>query len=227
MLYIVLWCRGLFETLAGILNLGNVAFITVEGGDSKCLIDSGNTIDSEEEKKCESEAEGAPLSLAACSFACDADGLRKALLTRRLLVGGQWIDVPLSRDQAIDNRDALSKVRWNWNWCWHCDSIHIILLFVQELYSRAFDWLVRKINISTAATGVTVSSSISVLDIFGFEVCCQILAEPLVSRHKSCIVVFVCCSISSSTRLNNSVLTMQMSIYSSASQRCAWVIEQR
>ena len=58
---------------------------------------------------------------------------------------GECITVPLSTMQAADARDGLAK----------------------ELYSKTFDWLVARINDSTASSRSDSERVISLLDIFG------------------------------------------------------------
>ena len=102
----------MFQTLAGILHLGNVAFAVDPSKEGQCIIVNKagdlNTADLSEEKKCEDS--GDALELAATMMGCDVNGLKKVLLSRRLMVGGEWYDVPLALDQAKDSRDALAKV---------------------------------------------------------------------------------------------------------------------
>jgi myosin V len=165
--------RYVKEVLAAILHLGNITFAKVEARDSKCVIitdgSPDNASDHEEKKGDESENKimNRAVSFASQLLACSEEDLRKSLLTRRLLVGGEWIDVPLTLEQAQDNRDALSKVN-----CTVATSICTLgphSVDLQELYSRTFDWLVTKINQSTSAS-CPVTTTTSVLDIFGFEV---------------------------------------------------------
>jgi myosin heavy subunit len=101
--------------LAAILHLGNIAFARVDARDGKCDITNGaqdNVLDQEEKKDedCDDDIVTHAVEYAAHLLVCAEDDLRKALLSRRLLVGGEWIDVPLTLEQAQDNRDALSKV---------------------------------------------------------------------------------------------------------------------
>jgi len=55
---------------------------------------------------------------------------------------------PYNIDQALDARDAISKA----------------------LYSRLFTWLVERINLIVCRAERDKSTSLAVLDIFGFEV---------------------------------------------------------
>jgi hypothetical protein len=47
---------------------------------------------------------------AATLLGVPVEGLVSVLLTRRLLVSGEWIHVPLTVEQACVSRDGLSKV---------------------------------------------------------------------------------------------------------------------
>ena len=76
----------------------------------------------------------------------DAEGLAKALTTRTRQTADGPIVSPIDVKAAEDNRDSLSKT----------------------LYSRAFDWLVDKINTSIGQDA-SASTLIGVLDIYGFE----------------------------------------------------------
>ena len=61
---------------------------------------------------------------------------------------GERVVTPLSIEQALDARDAIAKA----------------------LYSALFAWLVRSVNATILQAPRQNTSSISVLDIFGFEV---------------------------------------------------------
>lgn len=193
--------RAIFQTLAGILHLGNVAFAadpSKESGSVIANMGGSNSVACDEEKKEDGTRERA-VELAGAMLGCDPSALRSVLLSRRLLVSGEWFDVPLNTDQARDSRDALAKVRPLCNchiacecvylrmhgWCcpYACECDVLLVVPLQELYSRTFDWLVQQVNASTAVPATTTISTISVLDIFGFEVsahcrlsltrCCQ------------------------------------------------------
>ena len=72
--------------------------------------------------------------------------MSQKITIRNIEVVGEEMVVPLTVDQAKDGRDALAK----------------------EIYARLFLWLVGVINMSTASFG-KIYSSVSLLDIFGFE----------------------------------------------------------
>eukprot|EP01117_Protostelium_nocturnum_P017407 TRINITY_DN7085_c1_g5_i3.p1 TRINITY_DN7085_c1_g5~~TRINITY_DN7085_c1_g5_i3.p1 ORF type:complete len:1433 (-),score=309.06 TRINITY_DN7085_c1_g5_i3:27-4325(-) len=78
---------------------------------------------------------------------CEKSVLEKYLINKRITAGSESYDVPLTTDKASNTRDALSML----------------------LYSRLFDWLVQRINLSIEAKK-PFKSYIGVLDIYGFEV---------------------------------------------------------
>jgi len=86
------------------------------------------------------------LKMAAELFMCDAKGLEDSLCKRVIVTRDESITKSLDPVAAATNRDALAKT----------------------VYSRLFDWLVNKINISI---GQDPNSKmlIGVLDIYGFE----------------------------------------------------------
>jgi myosin-5 len=73
--------------------------------------------------------------------------LESSLVTRRIIAGGESITQRLNADQAADGRDALAKA----------------------MYAALFDWLVVQINASFAKEKGYVLTTISILDIYGFE----------------------------------------------------------
>jgi myosin-5 len=76
------------------------------------------------------------------------DGLKSSLVNRTMEARGESYTLALTLLQSIDARDALCKA----------------------IYSKLFDWLVGRINVSTSPADVfKVDSTIGVLDIFGFE----------------------------------------------------------
>lgn len=84
--------------------------------------------------------------------------------TQRLFTGGarqSSYSVPLTLQQAIENRDAFAKVQPS--------SLIPRLTSTQSIYSKLFDFLVRKMNESLSAPSET-NLFIAVLDIYGFEV---------------------------------------------------------
>ncbi|WAQ96708.1 MYO15-like protein [Mya arenaria] len=75
------------------------------------------------------------------------DWLKQALTQKVTETKGDRVLTPYNIDQALDSRDAISKA----------------------LYSRLFTWLVERINMIVCRAEREKSSSLAVLDIFGFE----------------------------------------------------------
>eukprot|EP01052_Picozoa_sp_SAG31_P032678 SAG31_NODE_3606_length_4071_cov_4.005035_3_plen_816_part_00 len=76
------------------------------------------------------------------------EGMASALVNRTMEARGESYTLSLTLAQAVDARDALAK----------------------GIYHKLFDWLVGRINVSTAPQKQDmVASTIGVLDIFGFE----------------------------------------------------------
>ena len=79
--------------------------------------------------------------------------------------------IPLTKEQAIDSRDALAKVVAEAQYIMGGRN-RILMCACQALYGRLFQWLVERINLQLATSGQQTSkvTSIGVLDIFGFEI---------------------------------------------------------
>ncbi|XP_060553902.1 unconventional myosin-XV-like isoform X5 [Ruditapes philippinarum] len=75
------------------------------------------------------------------------DWLKQALTQKVTETRGDRVLTPYNIDQALDARDAISKA----------------------LYSRLFTWLVERINLIVCRSEREKSTSLAVLDIFGFE----------------------------------------------------------
>ncbi|KAK6169157.1 hypothetical protein SNE40_020262 [Patella caerulea] len=75
------------------------------------------------------------------------DWLKQALISKVTEARGDKVYTPYNLDQALDARDAISKA----------------------LYTRLFTWLVEKINAVICRAERDKSTSLAVLDIFGFE----------------------------------------------------------
>ncbi|KAH7651946.1 Non-specific serine/threonine protein kinase protein [Dioscorea alata] len=86
------------------------------------------------------------LNMTAELLKCDAQGLEDALIKRVMVTPEEVITRTLDPSSAIVSRDGLAKT----------------------LYSRLFDWLVNKINVSIGQDPNS-KSLIGVLDIYGFE----------------------------------------------------------
>lgn len=122
--------RYLFRILAGLLYLGLLQF----GGDQDV---------SELDLKCTNE-----LNICSELFGLSKSDLLTNLTTRTInAAGAERVVVPLSRESALETRDALAK----------------------DVYHRLFHCLVWKINESTALSDDFSHHTISLLDIFGFE----------------------------------------------------------
>ncbi|KAI4302247.1 hypothetical protein MLD38_038021 [Melastoma candidum] len=91
--------------------------------------------------------EGESLSTIARLIGCRIEELNLALSTRKMRVGNDTIVQKLTLSQAIDTRDAFAK----------------------SIYSCLFDWLVEQINKSLSVSKRHSGRSISILDIYGFE----------------------------------------------------------
>ncbi|VAH61307.1 unnamed protein product [Triticum turgidum subsp. durum] len=77
---------------------------------------------------------------------CDCNNLEKALITREIVTPEEIITRTLDPESALASRDALAKT----------------------IYSRLFDWIVEKINVSIGQDPNS-KQLIGVLDIYGFE----------------------------------------------------------
>ncbi|KAJ1447952.1 P-loop containing nucleoside triphosphate hydrolase protein, partial [Pelagophyceae sp. CCMP2097] len=133
-------CAALSTLLAAALSLGEVRFAATDASDDN----SPSAINGDDA--------AAALCAAALGIRADAGGatavelLVKGLTERTMRARAEVYKVPLNAAQASDGRDALAK----------------------ELYVRAFDWIVARINLSTASVGVD-TRVVGLLDIFGFE----------------------------------------------------------
>uniref|UniRef100_A0A6M2F8Q5 Myosin-17-like n=1 Tax=Populus davidiana TaxID=266767 RepID=A0A6M2F8Q5_9ROSI len=86
------------------------------------------------------------LSITSELLRCDAKSLEDALIKRVMVTPEEIITRTLDPENAVSSRDALAKT----------------------IYSRLFDWLVDKINVSIGQD-LNSKSIIGVLDIYGFE----------------------------------------------------------
>ncbi|XP_078168747.1 myosin-17-like isoform X2 [Carex rostrata] len=86
------------------------------------------------------------LKMASDLLMCDCDKLEKALITRIIVTPEEVITRTLDPESAIVSRDGLAKT----------------------IYSRLFDWIVEKINVSIGQDSNS-KQLIGVLDIYGFE----------------------------------------------------------
>uniref|UniRef100_A0A0E0D4P9 Myosin motor domain-containing protein n=1 Tax=Oryza meridionalis TaxID=40149 RepID=A0A0E0D4P9_9ORYZ len=99
------------------------------------------------------------LNTAAELLKCDCDNLEKALITRVIVTPEEIITRTLDPASALVSRDALAKT----------------------IYSRLFDWIVEKINVSIGQDPNS-KQLIGVLDIYGFE-SFKINSEMFVLQH--------------------------------------------
>ena len=100
------------------------------------------------DRQCEVVSQ-APLQTACALLQLDPVGFAKAVTTRVMRVTGQQdIDVFLSKEEADAARDALAKF----------------------IYEKMFDWIVQRINQSIGKGNDARPQTISILDIFGFEI---------------------------------------------------------
>ena len=163
--------RAMWQLVAAVLLLGNVAF--VEDGAGYAAVDAAS-------RGAVQEAE-ALLGLS---------GLARCLQERHIEINRERTAVRYSRGQAEDNRDAVAKVcvgveRWSVERsCTMAPQMLPPPLLPQALYSNLFDWTIRHVNSTLRTEGAPLS--IGVLDIFGFEV------RPLLSTAP--LVVAVLCS---------------------------------
>lgn len=121
----------LFRIMSSILHLGNVN-IQASGRSS-----DGSYIDADDR------------SLAIFSKLLGIEGSQMAhwLCHRRLTVGGEMLVKPMTIQQAVEARDALSK----------------------HIYGQLFTWTVQRLNSALRAQKGQTKSFIGVLDIYGFE----------------------------------------------------------
>lgn len=131
----------LMRTVAAVMNLGNLAFVPDAAGSAG---------DEDEAAVMDRDNEASNKALKGCTelIKVEEEALIKALTTRRIKVGVDWISKRLSVDEAADARDALLKT----------------------IYSRMFDRVVKRVNESIQVSSKIKTNCIGVLDIFGFEV---------------------------------------------------------
>jgi len=75
------------------------------------------------------------------------EALAQALTRRRMVAGGELITRELSMDAALENRDAFAKA----------------------IYEAQFRWLVNQINVALKSVRSAATTSLCILDIYGFE----------------------------------------------------------
>ncbi|CAJ1060301.1 unconventional myosin-Vb [Xyrichtys novacula] len=121
----------LFRILSAVLHLGNVNIQASGRSAERSYIDADDR------------------SLAVFSKLLGVEGPQMAhwLCHRRLAVGGEMLVKPMSGQQALEARDALSK----------------------HIYGQLFTWTVQRLNSALRTQGARTKSFIGVLDIYGFE----------------------------------------------------------
>ncbi|KNC53433.1 myosin XI-2 [Thecamonas trahens ATCC 50062] len=124
--------QSIFRLVAGILHFGNLEFARDDSGE-------GSRIRNPE-----------TLAVAASMFCVPEAALERAVLFRTLTFKRQDdVIVPLTPEQAADNRNALART----------------------LYNSMFNWLVVRVNqVLAPKGGVGGLNLIGILDIFGFEI---------------------------------------------------------
>ncbi|XP_075064119.1 unconventional myosin-Va isoform X9 [Mixophyes fleayi] len=123
-----LYQMGIFRILAGILHLGNVQFKSRDS--DSCIIPPKHE----------------PLLIFCDLMGVDYEELSHWLCHRKLVTAAETYIKPISRLQATNARDALSK----------------------HIYAYLFNWIVCHVN-KSLHTSAKQNSFIGVLDIYGFE----------------------------------------------------------
>ncbi|XP_041862212.1 unconventional myosin-Vb [Melanotaenia boesemani] len=121
----------LFRILSAVLHLGNVDIQASGRSSDRSYIDAEDR------------------SLAVFSKLLGVEGSQMAhwLCHRRLAVGGEMLVKPMTGQQALEARDALSK----------------------HIYGQLFTWTVQRLNSALRTQKGKTKSFIGVLDIYGFE----------------------------------------------------------
>ncbi|KAE8708134.1 Myosin-16 [Hibiscus syriacus] len=130
--------EAIFRIVAAILHLGNIAFAKEEEEDSSVLED--------DKAKFHLQMTADLLISTDPHYRCDLEALESALCKRNVVTPEEVIKKSLDPHGAAVSRDGLAKT----------------------LYSRLFDWMVKKINVSIGQDPDS-KCFIGVLDIYGFE----------------------------------------------------------
>eukprot|EP00002_Diphylleia_rotans_P017034 TRINITY_DN3305_c0_g1_i17.p1 TRINITY_DN3305_c0_g1~~TRINITY_DN3305_c0_g1_i17.p1 ORF type:complete len:1772 (-),score=339.58 TRINITY_DN3305_c0_g1_i17:1837-7152(-) len=120
----------IFRVISAILHLGNIEFGSPGA-----------------QAKIENESSSQSVKYVSELLQLPEEVIRSTLLERKVTAGNDCVTIPLSVDEAGENRDALAK----------------------SLYDRLFRWLVEVINKSILPSADQMRTYISILDIFGFE----------------------------------------------------------
>uniref|UniRef100_A0AAF5CYT0 Very-long-chain 3-oxoacyl-CoA synthase n=1 Tax=Strongyloides stercoralis TaxID=6248 RepID=A0AAF5CYT0_STRER len=126
---------NIFKLLAAILIMGNINYIEINESVAQIVDDNNNSLDT-----------------CANFLSVDSSILKLWLTEREIRCGKELMRKPLTKTEAIVNRDALAKL----------------------LYSSLFNWIVEQINISLSVENnekenKIESKFVGVLDIYGFE----------------------------------------------------------
>lgn len=122
---------SIFQLLAIILHLGNLKFKAV----TQSNLEASEVSDSNAANKI------------AALLGTNKTSLIEALTRKTIYAYGERVVSPISKDQAVDTRDA----------------------FVKAVYGKLFEYIVDKINKAIYQPKAAAETSIGVLDIFGFE----------------------------------------------------------
>lgn len=121
--------ESIFRVLAAVIHLGNVTFSTKQQDGMEAAVLNP----------------ASPVPVTGGLLGVSAAELSECLVNKSQITRGEKIVSPLSMEQALDARDALSKA----------------------LYSNMFNWLVTRVNMIIDKK--SKQHSIGILDIFGFE----------------------------------------------------------
>ena len=154
----------IFKVLASILHLGNICFKKKSGKSTESPFlyrhqsqgrQKDNSVRQNADDGAVELASTAEIKWVAYLLGLSDAGLSKVLTFKTTTTSSDKVYTPYNIDQALDTRDAIAKA----------------------LYTSLFTWLVEKVNL---VIGQTQSpTSISILDIFGFENFCRNSFEQL------------------------------------------------
>lgn len=125
----------MFDIVAGILHLGQLWFQSFTDGEGE-----GSVLDPNPENE-------KAMALCTTLLGLSKEQLLESLTVKQIVAAGETYYKKLTKVQAADARDALSKA----------------------MYGKMFDWIVKTINIRIEVEASNIRANIGVLDIFGFE----------------------------------------------------------